>query len=156
MPRARMTELYLSGFIHGPSPRRGVGRRWRSAVPGCRWQKLLLGLQGFPGTDFVEKQIEETRMVFCKGALLNRLACNGRKAVEESVCDSTCVKQVLYGTQRGCGCTERTCRGRVSEAKSVQSAGIRDLLPSGRIRMRYSRPLRCIVRRNSSGFPSNG
>jgi hypothetical protein len=27
----------------------------------------LLGLQGFPGTAFVEQQIEETRMVFLQG-----------------------------------------------------------------------------------------
>jgi len=53
-------------------------------------------------------------------------------------------------------CIETACRGRVTEIKSVQSAGIRDLLPSGRIRMRYSRPRRCIVRRNSSDLPSNG
>ena len=53
-------------------------------------------------------------------------------------------------------CTVRSCRGPVTEKKSVQSAGIRDLLPSGRIRMRYNRPLRCIVRRNSSDLPSNG
>ena len=40
----------------------------------------------------------------CKGALLlSRLACNGRNAVEESVCDDSSVKQVLYGTQRGSG-----------------------------------------------------
>ena len=35
--------------------------------------------------------------------LLSRHACCGRKAVEESVGDGTCVKQVLYGSQRCCG-----------------------------------------------------
>src|SRR5258708_280332 len=48
----RMTELYLSGFIHGPSPRRGVGRRWRSAVPGCRWPEAVAWPAGLPRDRF--------------------------------------------------------------------------------------------------------
>lgn len=52
--------------------------------------------------------------------------------------------------------TETACGGRATEEKLVHSAGIIDLLPSGRIKIKYNRPLRCITRKNSSDLPSNG
>ena len=50
-------------------------------------------------------------------------------------------------------CPERGC---VGEARSVQSAGIKDLLPSGNIRTRGNRPFLCIALKTLSVWPSNG
>ena len=44
----------------------------------------------------------------------------------------------------------------VGEARSVQSAGIKDLLPSGKIRTRKSRPFRCIAPKTLSDRPRKG
>jgi hypothetical protein len=44
----------------------------------------------------------------------------------------------------------------VGEARSVQSAGIKDLLPSGKIRTRRSRPFRCIAPKTLSDRPWKG
>jgi hypothetical protein len=55
----------------------------------------------------------------CKGALLlNRLAGHDREAVEESVGDGTCVKQVLYGAQRGFG-LHRESLSRLSHTEQI-------------------------------------
>ena len=105
-------------------------------------------VQCFPRVGFVEKKIEQVQIVFLQwrspsvAAELPFSLCSAARRLEESVYDGTRVKQVFQRGE-GCGrCAERARGGCAGEARSVQSTGIRDLLPSGKIRTRCNRPLR--------------
>src|ERR1700750_1612275 len=55
----RVTELYLAGFIHRPSPRLGAGWRWRLAAPGCRWPQAVARPAMLP-TDTFRREADRT------------------------------------------------------------------------------------------------
>ncbi len=84
------------------------------------------------------------------------LARRYSEAAEESVYDGACVSKSSREPSVVAVCAGRARGSCTAEARSVHSAGIRDLLPSGKIRMRCSLPLRCVDPRTSSDLPSNG
>ena len=109
-------------------------------------------VQGFPRVGFVEKKIEEVWIFSCNGALLRcrgvpGLALRCSEAAEESVNDGACVKQILQRAESSRVCAEKVSEAVLPRHKSVQSAGIIDLLPSGRIRTRSIGPCDVSIRR---------
>src|SRR6516225_290264 len=156
-----MSRFYFARVIHDsfPSPQ-CLERLGRSVGPGSGWRGFCVPRGGFPRGRFRRGE-DRTGFDFFLALALSlvlvespsSLVTGARRPRRASTRARACSKSSREASVVAAGVP---MDGGVGEAKSVQSAGIKDLLPSGKIRTRRSRPFRCIAPKTLSDRPSNG